>query len=128
MTRQDVENMIDRKIKECLVEGHSIHSIISDLRIRVTNMMKVLQQEGVDFEELCKRDFSQLTVDDFKIGNIKSTRARYTVFYVKHSLKRIETMVWVSENAKKFTFQPKSKVFGLYLLKEKLSQENALPF
>lgn len=128
MTRQDVENMIDRKIKDALVEGHSLYSVIDDLRTRVNNMKKVLEKEGVDFEELCKRDFSTLTVDDFSTVNIKSTRARYTVFYVKHSLKRIDTMVWVGENAKKFPFQPKSKVFGLFLLKEKLSQENAFPF
>jgi hypothetical protein len=128
MTKQDVEKMVDRKIKESLVEGHSIYSIVEDLRTRVKNMMKVLEQEGVDFEELCQRDFSTLSVDDFKIGNIKSTRARYTVFYVKHSLKRIDTMLWVAKNAKNFPFQPKSKVFGLYLLKEKLSQENAFPF
>ena len=128
MTKQDVEKMVDRKIKESLVEGHSLMSIIEDLRTRVVNMKKVLDQEGVDFEELCQRDFSTLSVDDFKIGNIKSTRARYTVFYVKHSLKRIDTMLWVAQNAKNFPFQPKSKVFGLYLLKEKLSQENAFPF
>lgn len=120
--------MIDRKIKQALVDGHSLYSIIDDLRTRVKNMKKVLEKEGVDFEELCRRDFSTLTVEDFNIGNIKSTRARYTVFYVSHSIKRIETLHWIFENAKNFPFQPKSKVFGLYLLKEKLSEENAFPF
>lgn len=126
MTKQDVEKMVDRKIKESLIEGHSIFSIIQELRTRVDNMRKVLQQEGVDFDKLCQTDFSKLKVEDFDIENIKSTRARYTVFYVKHSLKRIDTLKWVSENSKSFPLQPRSKVFGLCLLKESLSTHQIL--
>lgn len=126
MTKKDVCEMIDRRIKESLVGGYSISSIKNDLTIRVTNLRKVLDLEGIDFNRLT--DTSLEILDEFSVANIKSSRARYTVFYIKHSLNRMSDLDWIEKNKSKFPFHSKSQVFGMLKLKEKLTPDFTFPF
>ena len=66
-----------------------------------------------------------LTTDWETVGPV---RAKYSVFYVQHTHKRIKDLDWLLLNKSKFKKYSNSQVFNLIKLKEKLSIDNSCPF
>ena len=130
MRKESIIEMIDKRIIENFVNGYSPEFITSDLKSKTEKMSDFITNQGIDIEKFIDLDFEVLTDDDFTKEKLPMTRTKYTVYYVKHSRKRINDINWVVENSKKFPHLSKSQVFKLIKLKEKLSRENAtdLPF
>jgi hypothetical protein len=126
MTKKDVCEMIDRRIKSALVEGYSNQWIKEDILSKVKNLKKVLDLEGINFEMVTDPNWQP--TGEFSLHDISSSRARYTVFYIRHSVKRILDLDWIERNKPKFPLHSKSQVFGMIKLREKLTPDFAFPF
>jgi len=119
MKKESISFLIDKNIREAYVDGLSHACVVSMLNNKISNLKKVLNRDRPDIkiDEL-------LHIKDWSI--IEPIRARYTVFYVQHSSKRIEDVNWIEKNKNKFTNLSNSQIFNLVKLKEKLSVE--VPF
>lgn len=120
MRQESITNMIDKKIITSLVEGHAIRSIQDDLNTRMNNMVVSIKT--------CDRNVDVLYLLTSDVNKIQSTRQRYQVMYIKECGKRVKDLEWLINNKYKFPRLSNSQVFNLLKLKEKLSEENALPF
>ena len=121
MRKDSIINMIDKRIVESYNQGLSTDSIIKDIAIRVKNMSVVIKNEGLDIDELIKMDFDLLEKEEIKV------RAKYSVFYIKHSTKRINDLKWLDSKKLNFWRYSSSQAFNLVKLKDKLSVENSVP-
>lgn len=120
MNRDNVVNMIDKKIVASLVEGHSIRYIQQELDDKMHKFAGNIKDadENVDLLKLLSMD----------VNTIAPTRTRYQIMYIKECGKRIKDLDWLIKNKYKFPKLSNSQVFNLIKLREKLSEENALPF
>ena len=87
MRKEQIENMIDRKIETAFSTGSTIFSIVKELRERSKNIAKVLDKDGISYEEASKLDWDK----------IEKARVKYAVYYVKYTKKRISDMKWISK-------------------------------
>jgi hypothetical protein len=113
MTREKINEMVDRKIIESLNTNAEISKIQTDLTIRMTNFKKSIDRLGGDFNELYTKDF-----DD-----IDKVRERYGITYIKQCEKRISDLNWMlnkSVNFKKFDYK---KMFELVRFRDKLNKK-----
>lgn len=121
--------MIDRKIIESYINGLSTLSITEDIKTRVKNMSNVIAKDGLDVPTLLKLSYNVIESGQFEGANdTNRSRVKYTLFYLKHSLQRVDDLNWLFENKVKFARFSNSQIFKLIKLKEKLSKENSLPF
>lgn len=120
MRKENIIEMIDKKIIESFINGISIYSIQEYLEDKIIFMSDFIEKQGIDLEELINIDFDVLSTEDFKDKKLVSSRNRYTAFYIKHSRKRLLDLYWIIDNHKKFPHLSKSQVFKLVKLKEKL--------
>jgi hypothetical protein len=117
MNRETIVNMIDKKIFISLADGHSILYIKNDICARVDKFLKEIK--NLDNGEVL------LGLD---INSIQPSRAKYQIIYIKESLKRIEDLDWMIKNKHKFSKLSDYQIFNLLKLKERLSEENSVPF
>ncbi len=121
MKKESIYDMVDRKITQSFTEGIAISVIQSELNTKVQNFTKTFEKDpSVNLEDLLKLNFDELG----------PARTRYGVTYIKHCKKRIEDLMWLSNNKPKFRHFSNSQIFKLIQLGDKLSKENAisLPF
>jgi hypothetical protein len=112
-------NLVDKNMKDKLKEI-SLLDAIDDLENRV-----------IRFKDIIKRDFPGVIAEvalESDINKIESSRLRYNLYYIIHAKKRIKDFKWMIRNRIKFHKYNNLQLFNLILLKERLSQENALPF
>ncbi len=88
MRKEQIESMIDRKIETAFSTGSTIFSVVKELRERSKNIAKVLDKDGISYEEASQLDWDK----------IEKARVKYAVYYVKYAKKRISDMKWISEN------------------------------
>lgn len=112
MKKSSVSDFLDRRIRQSMVDGFPIACIKQDIETRYKNMSKSLSKDLTEFqfEELLKGD----------LDNIKSSRVKYTAFYVFHARKRIEDLNWMLIYKSRFPKLSNSQIFNLIKLKEKL--------
>lgn len=104
--------MVDRTIKQSFKGDKDIIDIKKQLKTRCVNFMKVLlKDETLDIDEVMTSDWEDL----------KSSRIKYGVYYIRSCNKRIDDLDWVLNNKYKFTGRDESEIFGLIKLKDKLS-------
>ena len=120
MKKEQIINMIDKKIIQSFSEGLVVSVIQEELVNKKESFIKVVQSHKEDFtlEKI-------LTTDWETVGPI---RAKYSLFYVQHADKRIKDLDWLLLNKSKFKKYSNSQVFNLIKLKEKLSIDNSFPF
>ena len=87
MKKEQIENMIDKKIENKFSTGSVVNSVIYDLNIMKDNIAKVLKRDGFTIE-----DYKDVQWED-----IDKVRVKYAVHYIKHCKKRISDMDWVYE-------------------------------
>ena len=122
MRKESIIEMIDKRIIESYVQGLATSSIIGDMNTRIKNMSTVIQMEGLDLSTLIQKEFDELDNEDIKV------RAKYSVFYIKHSTQRIKDLNWLDSKKKTFFSYSNSQIFKLIKLKEKLLVTHSMPF
>ena len=122
MRQESIIEMIDKRIIESYVQGIATSSIIGDMNTRIKNMSTVIQMEGLDLSTLIQKEFDELDNEDIKV------RAKYSVFYIKHSTQRIKDLNWLDSKKKEFFSYSNSQIFKLIKLKEKLLVTHSMPF
>ncbi len=113
MNKDRIAEMVDKNILKGYIDGLTTQSVVYTLNNKIKNLKTVLLNEkpSIDFEKMM----------DTEWDNIEGVRIRYTVFYVKHSIRRIEDLRWLDQNKPKFKQLSNSQIFNLIKLKEKLS-------
>jgi hypothetical protein len=122
MRKESIIEMIDKRIIDSYVQGIATSSIIEDMNTRIKNMSAVVKMEGLDLSILLQKEFDELDNEDIKV------RAKYSVFYIKHSSKRIKDLDWLDSKKKTFFSYSNSQIFKLIKLKEKLLVTHSMPF
>lgn len=87
MKKEQIENMIDKKIETKFSTGSFVNGVIYDLNIMMDNIKKVLKRDGFTIE-----DYKGVQWED-----IDKVRVKYAVHYIKHCQKRISDMTWLSK-------------------------------
>lgn len=128
MRKENIIEMIDKRILDNLSTGYSVDFIIGDIKEKNSKMLEVITSQNLDFDKLADIDFDVLSGADFSDAKVSVTRTKYTVFYIKHSRKRIDDLLWIQKNKHKFSQLSRSQVFKLIKLKEKLMTKSDLPF
>lgn len=120
MKRENILNMVDRKIVESLVEGHAIRYIQNELNQKMNTFASKIKEsdKSIDLVKL-------LTVEP---ETITPSKVKWQVMYIKGCSKRVKDLDWLIKNKHKFPGLSNSQVFNLIKLKDRLSEENALPF
>ena len=117
MDKERINSMVDKRIAESFRSGDAIGVVQADLRLRIKN-----------FTITVTKDHKLEDLMDLSWDQIPTLRIRYGTFYIKHAMKRIEDLDWMSKNKRKLSRYSNSEILKLIQLKEKLSEENALPF
>jgi hypothetical protein len=117
MNKERVRNIIDNRIISLFQEGVAISSAIDEIRNRSEKFFNILEKEDVNI-------FQAITEPE----TISSTRQRYAAFYITEASRRIEDLNWMYKNKNKFRHLENSKFFKLLQFRDKISEENALPF
>lgn len=120
MKKEAIVNMIDRIIVSSLAEGHAIAYIQQELDKKMHKFAGNIKDNDKNADLL-----KLLVMDE---NSISPTRTRYQVMYIKQCGKRIKDLNWLLKNKYKFPKLSNSQVFNLLKLREKLSEENAVPF
>jgi hypothetical protein len=120
MNKQRIADMVDRNIITSLGEGHAIQYIKEELGQKMNKYVENIRQydKSVDVLKLLLSDPETIT----------PTRTRYQIMYINQCKQRVKDLDWVAKNKSKFPKLSRSQVFKMIKLKEKLSEENALPF
>ena len=122
MRKESIIEMIDKRITDSYVQGIATSSIIEDMNTRIKNMSTVIKMEGLDLSILVQKEFDELDNENIKV------RAKYSVFYIKHSTQRIKDLNWLDSKKKIFFSYSNSQIFKLIKLKEKLLVTHSMPF
>lgn len=110
MKKEQIENMIDKKIEKSLTDGSSVTSVMEELARMSENLGKTLDKMNVDINRFDGQEFDE----------IEPIRARYVVHYVRHCERRKGDMVWLVR--KKAALKKTSKeMFKLLKFKEKMT-------
>jgi len=110
MKKEQIENMIDKKIEKHLSSGSSMPCMMEELGDMSVNMQKSLSKMGIDAERYARVEFE----------DIEPIRARYIVHYVKHCLKRSADLAWL-ERKKEVLGKTNIEMFRLLKFKEKMT-------
>ena len=112
MKKEQIENMIDKKIEKSLSEKENISTIMEELGRMSNNIAKTLAKIEVRVDDFDGVDFDV----------IEPVRVRYVVHYVRHCRKRKTDLVWLL----RMSVQLKKKnpeMFKLLKFKEKMTKQ-----
>lgn len=119
MDANRINDMVDRKVIQSLVDGISIGVIQSELRLKIRNFTKTIETSPeVDFQDLYNKEFSE----------IPTARHRYGITYIKQCEKRIKDLNWLLMRKSDMKRYSNSEIFKLIQFKEKLMKNPDLPF
>ena len=110
MKKEQIENMIDKKIEKSLTEKESISTVMEELSRMSTNIEKSLAKI-----EVCVEDFNGVEFDA-----IEPVRVRYVVHYVRHCTKRKRDLVWLLRKSIQLK-KTNPEMFKLLKFKEKMT-------
>jgi len=110
MKKEQIENMIDKKIEKSLTEKESISTVMEELSRMSTNIAKSLAKI-----EVCVEDFNGVEFDA-----IEPVRVRYVVHYVRHCQKRKRDLVWLLRKSIQLK-KTNPEMFKLLKFKEKMT-------
>ena len=108
MTANRIEEHIDKKIYQALVDGESFQFIIDDLK---DGIERFSSRSG--FINVSRR----YLINNWRLIAVKK---RYTTYYVIHSTKRLHDIEWIVKNQNKFPRLDSGNMFNLIKLKDKL--------
>lgn len=110
MKKEQIENMIDKKIEKSLSEKENISIIMQELSRMSNNIAKTLAK-------------IEVRVDDFdgvEFDFIEPVRVRYVVHYVRHCRKRKTDLVWLLRKGVQLK-KTNPEMFKLLKFKEKMT-------
>jgi hypothetical protein len=110
MKKEQIENMIDKKIEKSFTDGLSVSSVMEELSRMSNNLGKTLDKMNLDINRFDGHDFD----------NIEPIRARYVVHYVRHCERRKGDMVWLVRK-KAVLNKTSEQMFKLLKFKEKMT-------
>lgn len=110
MKKEQIENMIDKKIEKSLADGTTVAGVMEELARMSDNLGKTLDKMNVDINRFNGQDFDA----------IEPIRARYVVHYVRHCERRKGDMVWLVRK-KAALGKTSSEMFKLLKFKEKMT-------
>ena len=110
MKKEQIENMIDKKIEKSLSEKETVTNIMEELNRMSNNIAKTLAK-------------NEVSVDDFdgvEFDIIEPVRVRYVVHYVRHCRKRRADLVWLLRKSLQLR-KTNPEMFKLLKFKEKMT-------
>lgn len=111
MTKERINDMVDKRIIDAFNEGLSIGAVKSDLKVRINNFTMTIVKDGIKVSDLYNKEFLE----------VEPLRHRYGITYIKHCEKRINDLNWINERRGSFKDQSNSKMFNLIKFKDKIS-------
>jgi glycyl-tRNA synthetase beta subunit len=117
MNKDRVKSIIDNRVISLFQEGNSIQFVIKELASRADKFINVLEKDDINLWEAISN-----------VESLKSTRHKYSAFYVISAYKRVSDLKWMHNNKHKFRHIENSKFFKLIQFRDKISKENSLPF
>jgi hypothetical protein len=110
MKKEQIENMIDKKIEKSLSDKSTISEINEELVRMSTNIAKTLAKIEVNVENYMDMEFE----------TIEPIRVRYVVHYVRHCRKRKSDLVWLVKKERELN-KTSEQMFKLLKFKEKMT-------
>jgi hypothetical protein len=110
MKKEQIENMIDKKIEKSFSEKETIFNISEELNRMSSNIARTLSKI-----EVCVEDFEGVEFDA-----IEPVRVRYVVHYVRHCRKRKLDLVWLFKKSVQLK-KTNPEMFKLLKFKEKMT-------
>jgi hypothetical protein len=110
MKKEQIENMIDKKIEKSISEENKMSQIAEELQTMASNIGKTLIRQG----------YSMSQFEGIPFDEIDPIRARYVVHYVRHCVKRMKDLVWIIKKGTELG-KNKQEMFKLLKFKEKMS-------
>jgi hypothetical protein len=110
MKKEQIENMIDKKIEKSLSDKSTISEINEELVRMSTNIAKTLAKIEVNVENYMDMEFE----------TIEPIRVRYVVHYVRHCRKRKSDLVWLLAKSIELR-KTNPEMFKLLKFKEKMT-------
>ena len=110
MKKEQIENMIDKKIEKSLSEKETIFAIKQELSRMSENISKTLAKIEVSVDDF----------DGMEFDVIEPIRVRYVVHYVRHCRKRKEDLVWMLKKSIELR-KNEPEMFKLLKFKEKMT-------
>lgn len=109
MRKEQIETMIDKKIEKKFISGTDINLIKIDLSLMISNMTRVLKNDGYNIDDILKLDYD----------SIEKARVKYTSHYIKFCNKRIEDFNWI-EKKRNILSDDYLKLWKLLKFKERI--------
>jgi hypothetical protein len=110
MTKERINDMVDKRITDAFSDGLSIGAVQSELKVRIKNFTTTIIRDGIQLSDLYCKEFSE----------VQPLRHRYGITYIKHCEKRINDLSWINERRSSFKDQSNSKMFNLIKFKDKI--------
>lgn len=110
MKKEQIENMIDKKIEKSLSEKETLTNIMEELNRMSNNIAKTLSKIEVSVDDF----------DGMEFDVIEPVRVRYVVHYVRHCRKRRADLVWLMRKGIKLG-KTNPEMFKLLKFKEKMT-------
>ena len=120
--RESINRIVDDSIIKLFNDGNSFLMVKSNLENRSTRIKNNLIRDMKTCEELKELDTDTVLYGDDLLSNIKSSRVRYSAFYIRHCEKRISDIKWMVSNRIKFSEYDRVKFFNLIKLRDKLTE------
>jgi len=111
MKKEQIENMIDKKIENKFSTGSVPSQVASELITMSNNINKVLIKENI-------------TLDDYRgveWESIEKVRVKYAIHYIKHCNKRIFDLDWV-KSKKGILSINYWEIWRLFMFREKMTK------
>ena len=110
MKKEQIENMIDKKIEKSLSEKETVANIMEELNRMSNNIAKTLAKIEVSVDDF----------DGMEFDVIEPVRVRYVVHYVRHCRKRRADLVWLLRKSLQLR-KTNPEMFKLLKFKEKMT-------
>jgi len=111
MKKEQIEQMIDKKIESKFSCGSIPNHVVCDLITMTNNIGKVLVKENINIEDYKDADWDK----------IDKARVKYAIHYIKHCNKRIVDMDWI--RSKKGVLSINYwEIWRLFVFKEKITR------
>ena len=110
MKKEQIENMIDKKIENKFSTGSMPSQVASELITMSNNINKVLIKENI-------------TLDDYRgveWESIEKVRVKYAIHYIKHCNKRIFDLDWVKSKRGVLSINY-WEIWRLFMFREKMT-------